>query len=79
VLTHHLGWVATILPGKMSLPHFSKKPCAIQLVSAHFDVGGCIHVFLIPCSAEKETFINSAMNRFSSFIYRILKILSYGE
>lgn len=34
VLTHHLGWVATVLPGKMSLPHFSKKPCARQLLDA---------------------------------------------
>jgi len=45
VLTHHLGWVATVLPGKMSLPHFSKKPCTIQLVSAHFVVGKCVHIF----------------------------------
>jgi hypothetical protein len=44
VLTHHLGWVATVLPGKMSLPHFSKKPCARQLVSAHFDVQSTDHV-----------------------------------
>lgn len=45
VLTHHLGWVATVLPGKMSLPHFSKKPSAIQLVSIHCVVGKCVHIF----------------------------------
>jgi len=35
VLTHHLGWVATILPGKMAPHHMSKKPCTEQLVSSH--------------------------------------------
>lgn len=34
VLTHHLGWVATVLPGKMTPHHITKKPCTVQLVSA---------------------------------------------
>jgi hypothetical protein len=38
VLTHHLGWVATVLPGKMAPHHITKKPCTGQLVSAHFNL-----------------------------------------
>ncbi|XP_069674233.1 folliculin-interacting protein 2 [Periplaneta americana] len=34
VLTHHLGWVATILPGKVPPHHISKNPCTGQLLDA---------------------------------------------
>ncbi|PSN41279.1 hypothetical protein C0J52_14352 [Blattella germanica] len=34
VLTHHLGWVATILPGKMPPQFITKKPCTGQLLDA---------------------------------------------